>query len=224
MSQLAFTLPHRPALGRRDFLVAPCNRAALAWIDAWPDWPGPVLILTGPPASGKSHLAAVWRARSRAVALTPEALGAPDRALGGARAGLIEDLAPGAFDERGLLHLYNLVKEAGARILMTARTPPAHWDIALADLRSRLHAAPVAAIGPPDDTLLSALLVKQLADRQIAPAPDAVRYLVARMTRSFAGVAALADALDAASLAQKRSITLPLARAVLEKLSPDATR
>lgn len=221
MSQLAFTLPHRPASGRQDFLVAPCNEAALRWVDAWPDWPAPALVLAGPAASGKSHLAAVWRALSGAAALSADALGAPDRAFGGARAAVLEDLAPGGFDEEGLLHLYNLTREAGGHLLITADRPPARWAIGLADLRSRLHAAPVAEIGPPDETLLSALLVKQLADRQIAPAAEAVRYLVPRMPRSFAGVAALVAALDEASLAQKRAITLPLARSVLEKLSPD---
>ena len=39
--QLPLDLGHRPALGREDFLVAPSNQGAVAWIDRWPDWPGP---------------------------------------------------------------------------------------------------------------------------------------------------------------------------------------
>ena len=45
-------------------LVAPSNEAAVAWIDRWPDWPGSALVVHGPPGSGKTHLAEVWRARS----------------------------------------------------------------------------------------------------------------------------------------------------------------
>ena len=73
-AQLALNLPHRSATGEADFLVAPSNAEAVAWLDRWPDWPGPALVIHGPPACGKSHLAQVWRARTSAVQLTPEAL------------------------------------------------------------------------------------------------------------------------------------------------------
>ena len=39
MSQLPLDLGHRPALGGDDFLVAPSNEAAVAWLDRWPQWP-----------------------------------------------------------------------------------------------------------------------------------------------------------------------------------------
>ncbi len=62
--QLALDFGHRPALGREDFLVAPCNEDAVAWVDRWPDWPGPALVIHGPAGCGKTHLAQVWRRRS----------------------------------------------------------------------------------------------------------------------------------------------------------------
>ena len=40
-AQLTFDLGQRPALGREDLLVVPGNRVAVAWIDRYPDWPGP---------------------------------------------------------------------------------------------------------------------------------------------------------------------------------------
>ena len=73
-------------------------------------------------------------------------------------------------------------------------------------------------IEPPDDALLAALLVKQLADRQLRVEAEVVHYLVARMERSFAAVRALAAALDRASLRARRPVTLGLARAVLAEL------
>ena len=45
MTQLPLDLGHRPALGRSDFLVAPSNAAAIGWLDRWPDWPGPALVV-----------------------------------------------------------------------------------------------------------------------------------------------------------------------------------
>src|SRR6185312_17193754 len=93
MSQLPLDLGFRPALGREDFLIAPCNAAAIAWIDRWPEWPAPALALWGPAGSGKTHLLEVWRARSRAVAIAPGMLisAAVPQLLGEARAAAIDD-------------------------------------------------------------------------------------------------------------------------------------
>lgn len=215
--QLALDLPYRPALGRDDFLVAPCNEAAVGWIDLWPGWPGPALVLCGPPASGKSHLAAVWRARAGAISLDPAAL--PDAAAfeGEAVPQVLLEGADRIADEEALLHLYNRIAEQGGSLLLTADTPPARWPTRLADLASRLRAAPVAGIGWPDDALLGGLLVKMFADRQLAPGPDVVAFLLPRMERSFAAARALVERLDEAALAQRRTVTVPLARAVLRE-------
>lgn len=217
--QLVLDLPHRPALGREDFLVAPCNAEAVGWIDLWPDWPGPALVLCGPPASGKSHLAAVWQTRTDAFALEPSALtgaGWNDAIDGNAHV-LVED-AGSVADDRALLHLYNRVVEQGGSLLLTAASPPSRWPVGLADLASRLRAAPVAVIGQPDDALLGALLVKMVADQQLSLSPDVVAFLLPRMERSFAAARALVGRLDAAALrARRRTITVPLARSVLEE-------
>ena len=76
-------------------------------------------------------------------------------------------------------------------------------------------AAQAAALGAPDDTLLEALLVKLFADRQIAVAPEVIRFLSARMDRSAAAARALVEALDRRALETGRAVTVPLARAVL---------
>ena len=114
-----------------------------------------------------------------------------------------------------MLHLYNRIAERGGSMLLTAEAPPSRWPIRLADLASRLRAAPVAAIGLPDDALLGGLLVKMFADRQLAVTPDVVSFLLPRMERSFAAARALVQRLDAAALAEHRTVTVRLARAVL---------
>ena len=45
--QMPLAFDHRPALSGEDFLVAPGNAEAVAWIDRWPDWPMPALIAIG---------------------------------------------------------------------------------------------------------------------------------------------------------------------------------
>lgn len=217
MSQLPLDLGFRPALGRADFLIAPCNAAAVAWIDRWPEWPAPALALWGPAGSGKTHLLEVWRARSRAVAIAPGMLtsAAVPQLLGEARTVAIDD-AQNA-DEEALLHLYNVLAERQGQLLLAAREPPARWTIRLADLRSRLLAAPAVAVEAPDDALLGAVLVKLFADRQLRISEDLIAYLLPRIERSFAAAQEIVAALDTAALAGQRAVTVRLARVLLNK-------
>ncbi len=225
-SQLVLDFPHRPALGGEDFLVAPCNRQAVAWIDRWPDWPSPALVLHGPAGCGKSHLGQVFRARTGAVEIAAAdlLLADPVTLLADARACLMDGV-DGAFAgnaaelEEALLHLYNIVRECGGAMLLTADTPPARWPLSLADLSSRLKTATVAEIGTPDDALLAAVLVKQFADRQLRIDGDVVSFVQARIERSFDALGRFAEAADRLAMAEKKRITVPLARRVLQQLN-----
>src|ERR1700741_2119038 len=58
--QLALPFGSRSALGRQDFIVAPCNEQALRFIERWPDWPTRAAAIWGPPDSGKTHLAKIF--------------------------------------------------------------------------------------------------------------------------------------------------------------------
>jgi hypothetical protein len=63
------------------------------------------------------------------------------------------------------------------------------------------------------------LQLELLADRQIAPDPDLVPWIVARMHRSLAAAGAVVAALDARSLARGRPVARALAAEVLEELA-----
>jgi len=215
MAQLPLELPLRPAVGRADFLVAPCNAEAIAWLDRWPDWPAPALALYGPAGSGKSHLAHVFAARAAAPFIDPAAL-ATERVpglLGDAAAAIVDEAERAS--EEPLLHLHNLLAERRGHLLIVARDAPARWAIALPDLRSRLLAAPAVAVAAPDEALIGALLVKLFADRQLHVGEEVLAYLALNLERSFAAAQRAVAALDAAALAEHRRITVPLARQVL---------
>lgn len=220
--QLTFPLPQMPALGRADFIEAPCNADALARIDAWPDWPAPRLVISGPEASGKSHLAQIWAARSRGAIL-------PARELTLAR---LDDLPAhvavedadkmfGAGEaQEALFHLHNRIQAEGGGLLVTGETPPARWSIALPDLASRLQAMPLAQLAPPDDLLLGRVLAKLFEDRQILPPPPLIPFLLRRMERSFRAARVLVAELDHRALSEGRAINTTLAGEILGSLDP----
>ena len=58
--QLHLALSYRKAFGREDFVVAPCNQEAVSWIDKWPNWPVPCVLIYGEKGSGKTHLASIF--------------------------------------------------------------------------------------------------------------------------------------------------------------------
>jgi len=213
--QLALALPHAESFAREDFLAGASNAAALALIERWPDWPDRVLALTGPEGAGKSHLAAIWAERAGARRLSARALGETDLLAALATGALVVEDAGPALDERALFHLLNLVREEEGWLLLTARTAPARFGVALPDLGSRLRALPVVALSAPDDALLRALLVKLFADRQVAVDETLVSYLATRIERSFAAARETVALLDREALRRQRPVTRALAAETL---------
>lgn len=214
--QLPLAMPHQAAMNREDFLVGEGNREAAAFIDAWPDWPASVVLLIGPNGSGKTHLVNIWASKSRAAVVTASDLGGTDPAdliLTGTVA--VEDADDPALDENALFHLLNAARGRGASVLITAHSVPAAWGVTLPDLLSRLRAAQPAFLGPPDDELLQKVMIKLLADRQLAIDAGVLDYILLRMERSCAAACALVEALDRESLARGRRITKAIAAEVL---------
>ncbi len=217
--QLVFKLDHRPALGRDDFLVAPCNEDAVAAIDRWPDWPVRMMAIFGPAGAGKSHLAHVWRKASEArLACAHELTKQQVTSLFSAGALVIED-GEKLTDEQSLLHLINMVVQDGAYLLLTGRAAPSRWSVGLADLRSRLQVIPAIELGQPCDSLLRGILIKMFEDRQLDIPPDIVDFLVGRMERSFDAAQQLVHLIDLESMVQKRKISRKLAGEILGRLS-----
>lgn len=216
IGQLPLDLPHRPNYAEEDFLAAPSNREALALLGLWPDWPHRLLVLTGPPGAGKSHLGAVWARRAGAAVVaapTLEIAALPD--LVKAPALLIEDADRPPPRETELFHLINLAMERGTFLLITARKAPDAWGLRTMDLLSRLRRAPSVAIGQPDEVFLRAILVKLFQDRQIRVEANLIDYLALRLDRSFAAAQTIVAALDAEGLARGRPVTRALAGELL---------
>ncbi|MBW9112876.1 hypothetical protein JNB88_04320 [Rhizobium cauense] len=217
VEQLPLAFSHDAATGRDDLLISERLAAAVSIVDAWPHWPSPVVILAGPVGSGKTHLANIWKDHSSAIEIHPKAgaNAAVDAANG---AVLFEDVDRRGFDDNELFHVINSVRENGHSLLMTSRLWPMSWPVQLPDLRSRLKAATVVEIGEPDEELLSQVIVKLFADRQLYIDDKLVLYIVNRMERSLNAAQTIVDRLDRLALSRGTKITRTLAAEVLNEL------
>ena len=219
IQQLTFDLPAEPRLTRADFHVTAANALALTALDAWHNWPNKKMLLIGPEGAGKSHLAQIWATDVRAILLPATLLSDADiPALAAFGAVGVEDADTVAGDpaaEAALFHLHNLLATSGS-LLITAKTPPRDWGLTLPDLASRMQATALTRLEPPDDALLTAVLAKLFADRQLAVSSNLIPYLVLRMDRSISAARALVEALDARALSQHRPITRAMAGEILD--------
>lgn len=214
--QLTLELGHTPAQGEADFLVGEGNALAHGRIMAFPHWPDPVTLLTGPAKSGKSHLARIFADRSGAHFAGTGDLEAM-ATQGGTDPLIVEDVDRLDYDESGLFHLLNQSMREQRPILLTAREDIANWPLATDDVRSRVRRAAAYTLELTDDIQLSQMFVKLFGDRQIKVDPRIIGYLVARMERSAEEVVILADLMDRLALAKGTAITRSIAADALDR-------
>ncbi|MET0178901.1 MAG: ATPase, partial [Novosphingobium sp.] len=103
----------------------------------------------------------------------------------------------------------------GTPLLLVSGAAPGAWRIGLPDLVSRLGAALLLEIGPPDDALLAELVEEHAARRGLALPEAAGAWLLPRLERSHAAVEALVAAVDRLSLERKQPVTISLLRDAL---------
>lgn len=212
-AQLVLPLALKACQSRADFLSAPCNEEALAFIDSWPDWPVPVAALYGPPGSGKTHLVSAWAERSGAEIHPAGALENIDRG----KPVVIEDIdstAPG--HARDVL-LFALLEGAQRTrpVLLTGHEPPRAWATVLPDLASRFSAMLAFPLWAPDEGLLAALARKLFTDRQLNVPEQVIGRMVLSLERSPAAIRQFVAEADAKALAENRPINLALVREML---------
>jgi chromosomal replication initiation ATPase DnaA len=221
-AQLTLNLAPKPDYERENFFVSGSNEQAYAMVELWPNWPSPTLLILGPSGAGKSHLGAIWASIAKAGIQSAASLVAEDvEALAAAGPLLLEDADAIGQSEAQLFHLVNLMRERGTALVLTAKTPPDAWGLRTADLVSRLRLAPTASIGPPDDALMRAVLVKLLIDRQLVVDTGVVGYIALRIERSLDAARSFIDALDREALARQSRISRVIAGDVLLAMGQD---
>lgn len=217
--------PHRR--DRLDDFVAGRNLAALAAVRQLLDESGAVLFLSGPAGSGKSHLlnALCLEARARSMTAYYFALASLPVGAAGGVAGLrgadlvcIDDIhaVAGQPDwEQALFHSFNEVRAARGRLLVSSALPLAALEFGLPDLASRLAWGVQQLLQPPDDAGRLAILQQRARALQIELPTDVQNYLLRYSRRDMASLLGSLERLKDVAFADKRRITVPLAREVL---------
>ena len=220
MLQLVLELappPHPPL----DNFIAGSNARVLAALGAALAGQEPVVFLWGETGSGKSHLThafvhAAVKAGLEARYLHASRIHAFDTSM-------LQVLAldeVDVLDPDGQLLAFDAVNRlrlAGGVLLATGRLAPA--DLALReDLRTRLGAGIVRQLIPLNDAQKRAALEVHAASRALPVSQEILDYVLSRWARDMRTQIAILDALDRASLALKRPLTLPLVREALKSL------
>lgn len=193
MSQFALPLDWPAGESERDYIVSTSNAGVVRHLEHWGAWPVMATILTGPRKSGRSLLGRIVAARA-----------------GGE---LIDDAERA--DEEALFHAWNRAQQRRRPLVLVVDRLPPEWPIRLADLRSRLAATPAVAIPDPDEALAAQLIEKLCHARGLPASPELVRYLGARIERSYLGIHRTIEALDELALQRRQGLTVPLARRAL---------
>ncbi len=193
MRQIALPLDELRSGALISLIITDANAAIFAGLGNSAKWPGQCAILTGPPRSGKSLMARYFTAQ------------------GGTVIDDAETVSP-----ESLFNAWNRAQEGRVTLLLVSRWRPADWGIALPDLRSRLAAATLLEIAPPDDEMIEQLLQKQLADRGAGISIDALSFVKRRIERSYVGIESFARAANALALAENAPVNLALVKRLLE--------
>lgn len=184
----------------------------------------PLLYISGPRQSGKTHLASALCLAATETGLSCAYL--PLKELAKLPPNALQDLhhldlicmddaqaiagKPGW--EEALFVLFNQARDHNTRLLFTADQVPTSLPLKLADLKSRLSWGVSYKLEPLTDEDKIQLLLQTAGQRGLTLERDVASYILSRYDRDIPGLLAILDQLDHASMAAQRKLTLPFVR------------
>jgi len=225
MKQLALELTSPQAQTLDNFVIGE-NAEVVAAVHALARGDGSerFIYLWGSSGSGRSHLLRAvlreWLAAGRAARLYARDESPVAAAVAPTDAVAVDDvqqLSPQAQIE--LFNIYNALRDSSGLMLVAGDVPPARLPLR-PDLLTRLAWGLVYEVRTLSEEDRRAALRDYAATRGFELPHEVTSYLLARAPRDLSSLRALVDTLDRLSLEQKRAITVPLARELLQAAQP----
>lgn len=187
-----------------------------------------VVYLCGSRGQGSSHLlqaachhahqyqrSSVYLPLDHLITLTPAILGGLERL----DLVCLDDLhliAGNKTWEEAVFHLYNKIHDAGKNMIISANNLPKAIQLSLPDLVSRLSSGIIFQLRSLSDSEKLSVLMMRAGRLGISLTEEAGKYILTHCPRHMGTLFAALDALDKASLAAQRRLTIPFIKEVLE--------
>lgn len=114
--------------------------------------------------------------------------------------------------QQGLTWLYNELKDNNNSLILSGRESPTTSKLELDDLKTRLYSDQVIQIKAPNDELKIEILKQKANERSFELSDEVIEYLIRRVDRNLVSLMEVLDKIDHASLVEKRKITIPFVK------------
>jgi DnaA family protein len=118
--------------------------------------------------------------------------------------------------EEAFFHVYNRIHDAGGSLIVTANVMPKLLGLALPDLVSRLSWGVVFQLQGLTDLEKLAVLMMRAERRGMTLSEEVGKFILNHCPRHMSTLFAALEALDKASLAAQRKLTIPFVKSVLQ--------
>ena len=215
LNQLLLKFDHKTNFNEHDFYISKSNSNAFDLINRWPDWDKRILNISGEKFSGKSHLANIFKLKSKALLIKGDLIdNSVFRSLKLYESIIIDDF-DNCKEEEILYSIFNLIDQDSKYMLINSLKPISKIKFNLPDLASRSKNCIYAEIENPDDELLFAIILKNFSDRQIKIEKKIINFIISRIDRSYRKIDEFIYKIDELSLKKKKPINFKTIKEIL---------
>ena len=215
LNQLLLDLDYKTNFNEYDFYLSKSNSKAFNLLNRWPDWNKKILNISGEKFSGKSHLANIFKLKSKALLVQGSIIdNSIFKSLKLYESIIIDDFEE-CKEEEMLYSIFNLIDQDNKYMLINSLKPINEIKFNLPDLASRSKNCLFAEIENPDDELLFAIILKNFSDRQIKIEKKIINFIINRIDRSYRKIYEFIYKIDELSLKKKKPINLKTIKEIL---------
>ena len=205
INQLLLDFNFKKNFNNHDYYVSKSNFYAFNIIDKWPKWEKRIVNIYGEKFSGKSHLAEIFKSKSKALFINNKDLNDDIFKKIKLNESLILEDFENSDNEKIIYSIFNLVDQDNKFLLINSLKPINEIKFVLPDMKSRSKNCLFAKIENPDDELLFAIIIKNFSDRQIKLEKRVIEFIIKRIERSYSKIHEFIYKIDELSLKKKKT-------------------